>query len=724
MARSPPRPSVLLVDDHPANLITLEAILEPLKLRLVRASSGECALEHLLREDFAVILLDACMPGMDGFETARLIRQRPRHRGTPIILVSAIYRDEAHIIQGYAEGVMEYLVKPVNPETLRTKVALFAGLFSHDRGLKEQAALVSEEREELLAREQAALREAALQRERLQGIHDILRKSEERFRSLTHALSQIVWTTDARGRVTEDSPSWRAFTGQPLERYLAANPGWLECIHPEDRGRTVQAWKTAVRERSLFEVEHRLRRRDGRYREMLVRGVPVRGEDGHVREWVGVHIDVTERRRAQRASTFLAQASALLTSSLDGEAALRNVARLVVPALADWCAVDLLAADGSVQRVAGFHRDPQKAPLVLELRRRGALDWNARHGLTRVLRTGEPEWVEHVPESLLIEEARDEGHLALLLRLGLRSWLCVPLLSRGRTLGALTLVSADSGRSYDEEDLHLAEDLARRAAISVDNARLFREAKEAVQVRDEFLSVASHELKTPLTPLRLKLQAMRRTATSAGETPEAQRMLAHLDVAERQVSKLNRLIESLLDVSRISAHKLELDLEDVDLAEVVREVAGRFEPEAHKVGCDVRVHAPRPTIGRWDRMRLEQVVTNLLSNALKYGAGKPVTLEVGTHGDQAVLVVRDQGIGIEQGNLSRIFDRFERAVSERHYGGLGLGLYITRQIVEALGGGIAAQSTPEQGSTFIVTLPGLQAAWHPPQQQPPASGAL
>jgi signal transduction histidine kinase len=333
-----------------------------------------------------------------------------------------------------------------------------------------------------------------------------------------------------------------------------------------------------------------------------------------------------------------------------------------------------------------------------------------------VLRTGQPEWLAEVSEALLAEEVRDGEHLALLRRLGLRSWLCVPLLSRGRILGALTLVAADSGRTYDEEDLRLAEDLARRTAISVDNARLFREAKEAVQVRDEFLSVASHELKTPLTPLRLKLQAMRRTATQVGEPKEPERLLAHLDVAERQVSKLNRLIESLLDVSRISAHRLELDLEDVDLAEVVREVVGRFEPEALKAECEVRVHTPPSVIGRWDRMRLEQVVTNLLSNALKYGAGKPVALDVETDGDHAVLIVRDQGIGIAAGNLSRIFDRFERAVSERHYGGLGLGLYITRQIVEALGGGIVAQSTPERGSTFIVTLPTLRAARPAPEQ--------
>jgi signal transduction histidine kinase len=243
----------------------------------------------------------------------------------------------------------------------------------------------------------------------------------------------------------------------------------------------------------------------------------------------------------------------------------------------------------------------------------------------------------------------------------------------------------------------------------VDNARLFREAKEAVQVRDEFLSIASHELKTPLTPLRLKLHSLRRSARGPEGAIDAGMLRAHLDVAERQVARLSRLIDSLLDVSRIGAGKLELDWEDVDLAEVVREVVGRFEPQASKAGCLVTVSSPGPLIGRWDRLRLEQVVTNLLTNALKYGAGKPVELSVSAEAGHAVLLVQDQGIGIEPGNLARIFERFERAVSERHYGGLGLGLYITRTIVQALGGTVEARSTPGEGSTFIVTLPGLSA---------------
>jgi signal transduction histidine kinase len=357
--------------------------------------------------------------------------------------------------------------------------------------------------------------------------------------------------------------------------------------------------------------------------------------------------------------------------------------------------------------------------LVHEVQHRFPLNWNARSGLPKVLRTGESEWFPTVPASFLLDEGWNEEQARLMRELGLHSYLCVPLLSRGKILGALTLVYAESGREYDKQELRLAQDLARRAGISADNARLFQEAREAVQVRDEFLSVAAHELKTPLTPLRLKLHRMRQVARGPEGVVDSRALLAHLEVVERQVSRLDRLVDGLLDVSRIGAGKLELEWEDVDLAEVVREVVTRFEPQAAKAECVVSVRSPPwPVVGRWDRLRLDQVVTNLLSNSLKYGAGKPIELAVDADHGHALLSVRDQGIGIEPGNLSRIFDRFERAVSERHYGGLGLGLYITRQIVEALGGSIEARSTPGEGATFVVTLPGLHAALHPVQQVP------
>jgi signal transduction histidine kinase len=230
-------------------------------------------------------------------------------------------------------------------------------------------------------------------------------------------------------------------------------------------------------------------------------------------------------------------------------------------------------------------------------------------------------------------------------------------------------------------------------------------AEEAVATRDEFLLVASHELKTPLTPLSIKLQTLRRELSKPSPVLTSERSLAHVEVAQRQVKKLAELVEDLLDVSRIGAGQLELHPSRVDLAELVRDVVRRFEPEAARVGCALEVEAAEPVLGSVDPVRFEQVLDNLLSNALKYGKGKPVRVRLEALGAHARLTVRDEGIGIPPEALDRIFHRFERAVSGRHYGGLGLGLYIIRRIVEESGGTVAVSSIPGQGATFTVELP-------------------
>ncbi|RKG76264.1 PAS domain S-box protein [Corallococcus exercitus] len=230
--------------------------------------------------------------------------------------------------------------------------------------------------------------------------------------------------------------------------------------------------------------------------------------------------------------------------------------------------------------------------------------------------------------------------------------------------------------------------------------------QHAVSLRDEFLTVASHELKTPLTPLQLKLQALVKDAQSA-QTLEAlrERVLKTAETVSGQVRKMTTLINDLLEVTQLTGPAAPLRLEEVDLADVVREEVERFKAQAVKVGCELIVEAAPGVVGRWDRHRLEQVVSSLLSNALKYGAGHPVTLRVEKSLGQARLSVRDEGIGIAQGSLQAIFEKFTRAVSTRHYGGLGLGLFITRQIVEAHHGTLRAESQPGQGATFIVELP-------------------
>jgi PAS domain S-box-containing protein len=234
---------------------------------------------------------------------------------------------------------------------------------------------------------------------------------------------------------------------------------------------------------------------------------------------------------------------------------------------------------------------------------------------------------------------------------------------------------------------------------------LAQDLQKALQIRDDFLSVASHELKTPLTSLQLQLQLLWRSLpeTDADGHPHPARK--RIEATRRPAERLHQLVNNLLDVSRIRAGRLALERETVDFAALLQDVVNRSEADAAGAGCKLVLRADSPVVGRWDRLRLEQVVTNLLSNALKYGASHPVELSVVQEGSSARLTVKDHGIGVAPENQARIFQRFERAVSERHYGGFGLGLWIVRQIVESLGGDIRIESQLGQGSTFIVTLP-------------------
>jgi PAS domain S-box-containing protein len=267
----------------------------------------------------------------------------------------------------------------------------------------------------------------------------------------------------------------------------------------------------------------------------------------------------------------------------------------------------------------------------------------------------------------------------------------------------------------------ISTDITQRVEAEKERTGLLRATQEALRIRDEFLIIASHELRTPLTPLRLQMQLLRRRLQDpelAGHA-KLQGIERLVGISNHGVDRLIELVGELLDVSRISAGKLSLHLEDVDLAALVRDTIEGFRQELAGAGCALEIVASAPVVGRWDRFRIEQVVVNLLTNAMKYGAGKPISVGVRREGARAELWVRDEGIGIAEQEQARIFDRFERAVSSRSFGGLGLGLYITRQIVDAHGGAIRVASAPGRGATFTVELP-IGAAAHPPS---PAAGA-
>ncbi|AKI99221.1 PAS domain S-box-containing protein [Archangium gephyra] len=418
--------------------------------------------------------------------------------------------------------------------------------------------------------------------------------------------------------------------------------------------------------------------------------------------------DITRRKREEREASFLAEASHLLTASLDVESALHELARRGVPAFADACVLQVMDSRGQPLLLETVATEPVQEALLVEVLRRSAEAPGGAPGepglLGLLLPQDVPQLLTELTPSLLQSLTRDPEHLRLMQALGPRSLVAVPLRARGRILGALVLFTF-APRSFGREDLRFAEDLADRVALSVDNALLFREARQAVAQRDEFFTVAAHELRTPTTSLKLNVQSLLRGARRAesGQPPAA--LMAKLENIDRNAGRLNALVNELLDVTRIHAGRLRLDLEPVDLAALVQDVAARFELPATQAHSPILLELSGSTVGSWDRLRLEQVVTNLLSNALKYGAGKPVRLKVSCDASGARLEVRDEGIGISPESLPRLFGRFERAVSDRHYGGLGLGLYITRQIVEALGGTVSVTSTPGAGATFTVQLP-------------------
>ncbi|MDI1443524.1 ATP-binding sensor histidine kinase [Polyangium sp. 6x1] len=406
---------------------------------------------------------------------------------------------------------------------------------------------------------------------------------------------------------------------------------------------------------------------------------------------------------AERRSAFVAEAGELLSESLDYEDTLERLGRLCVRSLADWCVIDTVEGD-ELRRIAVVHRDPAKTPLLDELQRRYPPRKDSSHPAARALATGEPILLSELSDERLQSYTEDETHARIIRALGLKSILAVPLISRGQTLGVLSLVLCAPGRSYGSADLELAKEVARRAASAIDNARLYRATQEAICARDEFLSMASHELNTPLTSLMLSLQSMSR-ASQSGPSSDPQVMTKLTERALRQGARLRRLNDDLLSIARVHTGQLPLELAAVDLTALVQDVVEQFRLQLSQARCSVSIHDSVRVVGHWDPARIEQIVVNLLSNATKFGAGKPIEIFIDRENGIARLAMKDHGIGIDPAQQSRIFERFVRAVPSKSYGGLGLGLYLSRKLAEAHGGSIRVQSEPSAGATFIVELP-------------------
>jgi signal transduction histidine kinase len=281
----------------------------------------------------------------------------------------------------------------------------------------------------------------------------------------------------------------------------------------------------------------------------------------------------------------------------------------------------------------------------------------------------------------------------------------VPLSARGKTLGAITLIASDSRRNYTERDLQIAEELGRRAGVAVDNAILYSQLQQAIRTRDEFLSIASHELKTPLTTLMLQSQITQLNLSKGNlEFFSQERLQKFSRQIDSQVGRLEALVEDMLDVSRIQSGKLLAVAEPVDLASLTEIVCEQLSPMATEQGSSIEFSA-QETRGIWDRRRIEQVLVNLITNAIKYGEGKPIQVRVYQEDGLAKVDVEDHGLGISPENHLRIFERFERAVSSKGISGLGLGLYISKNILNLHKAEIRLRSELGRGSVFTIELP-------------------
>jgi PAS domain S-box-containing protein len=415
-----------------------------------------------------------------------------------------------------------------------------------------------------------------------------------------------------------------------------------------------------------------------------------------------------EAERANRQAVFLAETGAALASSLDYEATLQTVAHLAVPQIADWCAVDLIDDDGRVRRLAVVHVDPEKVEMARSLQERFDDGGTAPGSIARVIRTATSFLMPEMTDEMLARAARSEEHLRTLREVGIKSYIAVPLVAHGRTLGALTFVSKVAWRRYTPADLRFAEDVAYRSALAVENARAYRAANAANRAKDEFLATVSHELRTPLNAVLGWARMLRSGAVAEAKVPHA------LNVIERNAAAQLELVEDLLDLSRIITGKFRLDAQPVSLSPAIIAAVEAVQPAATAKGITIHVECvERHDIVLGDAARLQQVVWNLLSNAIKFTpAGGRVEVAVRARDRHLEVSVADTGEGIEAEVLPHVFDRFRQGSggTTRLHTGLGLGLAIVRHIIELHGGRVSAVSEGTgRGSTFTLALPAIGA---------------
>ncbi|KAB8143812.1 PAS domain S-box protein [Chloroflexia bacterium SDU3-3] len=524
-----------------------------------------------------------------------------------------------------------------------------------------------------------------------------LRQSEARYRALADTIASLVFSMDADGEIFYFNQPFYDYTG--LQGQAPSRALWLRLIHPADRPGLLQAWEQARRSGEALVAEHRLRRADGVYRWFLSRIIPTPHADVGAAGWFGSCTDIDDQRVAADHEHFLAEASYTLARTTNYELALDTVARLAVPSVADMCVIQLLDDQGVPAQTIVAHSDPDKAALIQPLQ------------LMRLmpLGQGEPLWraqlVPYVTDMVTEHSELSPFIRELSQQIEPRSLIFTPMHIRHQPLGGVLLAIDTTERSYGPSDLHMAEELARRLSLGIDNARLFREAQTAITVRDEFLSIASHELRTPLTALLGYAEMLQRRVEENPAFQERDRYAVR--VMLMRIEHLYKMVSSMLDLSRLQSQQLMIEYSVVRICKLVDRVIHEAQvlPGRSRIafaGCD------QDMLIEGDEVRLEQVFQNLLENALKYSSDPdPVTITVEDHGSHVLVSVADQGIGIPKEDLPQLFQRFYRAsnIDGRRVSGMGLGLYVVKEIVSLHHGTITVTSEEGKGSTFVVRLP-------------------
>jgi PAS domain S-box-containing protein len=551
--------------------------------------------------------------------------------------------------------------------------------------------------------------ELEMQNRELRETHQLLEESRNRYADLYDFAPLAYCTFDEKGCIQEINLTGASVLGVERERLLGKP--FTAVVSMPDKQPFWEHLNRCFRDRQTVTTELVLSiKQRGRFI-VQAASTPVVRADGSVSGCRTALTDISERKRTENALRFLAKASATLALSLDYRETFDAVVQIAVPELADCCIIDTLDDTNRLALHAVVHVDSMKEKLVGELWRRFPPGEDPAHGVARVVHTKQREIHPPLSDS---QTAVPLGPLSddqprFLRELGTRAYLCVPLLARGRMLGAMTLILAEADRRFDASDVALAEDLAQRAALALDNARLYEQARRAVRSRDDVLAVVSHDLRSPLNLVLIAAHSLARSREGSGDK--------HLQKIHRAVERMDHMIRDLLDMSSIEAGHLSIRPERLGLGSLIAEVAEMLGPQAAE--RKLRLEVKPPTNAELeilcDRERVLQVFANLGGNAIKFTpAGGSVTIGAERIGLEVRFAIRDTGTGIRPDRLAHVFDRYWQA-EETAKKGTGLGLFIAKGIVEAHGGRITVESIDGEGSTFSFTLPLAT----PSAEQPP-----